>query len=655
MRKFYLLVLLVVTALIYLPGLEGELIFDDRANLAPLYRWFTGTIGWQQLIFGNESGPLGRPLAMASFAANTFLSGDSVWGLKLGNLVLHLATGILLFLLLTKLSIRDRLLSRTGAWGALVVTAVWLLHPLLVSTVLYTVQRMAILSTLFVVAALLSYMKGRTDIEEGKSAAGSIWLFAAVPAFTVLAALSKENGLLAPLLCGVLEWVYFAPRSGNRRPWQARVFLLVGVGLPLAAGAIVLVLAPDIFLAGYANRPFGPVERLLTQGRVLFDYVGSILLPAGPKFSLLRDDYIISTGLLTPITTLFSWIGWAVIALLAIAWRKRLPGFTAGIAIFLVGHAMESSIFPLLIYFEHRNYLPSIGILWAAASLLVIVSHWAAARIDNPKLILAFGLGALLIVLAAATHSRARIWQSEETLTRQSLEHYPDSRHLRLAMQRIEMQKFFPDVAAAKSHAEYLLTFKRSSSHLLGLVSLILIDCQTRAEVEEELIERAFRISPDTIEADLFMAINILANVVTRKSCQRLAPFDLAEGITRIVNSSELPESTTMAWRLRAVAARLYYKGGNLASAYREARKAWEASPRDFPTGMMLIGLSINLGLFDDAKSLLDDIEPDIPAHDRQGRALASSYRKAIDQKFATEILENQPRYQEIFSTTDEP
>lgn len=656
LKTFFLFATLAsATVLAYLPGLSGDLVFDDRANLEPVRLWTEGEIQWQQVIFDNQSGPLGRPVAMASFVINAAISGGSVWGLKAGNLILHLISATLLFFLLTRLSAKDKSLHPYRNWLPFAITAVWLIHPLLVSTVLYTVQRMAILSALFVVAALLSYMRGRTSIEDGRTTVGSLWLFLVVPAFTALAALSKENGLLAPLLCGVLEWVYFAPRTGSRRPWQARVFLLAGIALPVAAGIIVLALAPDIFfLSGYANRPFGPIERLLTQGRVLFDYVGSILLPAGPQFSLHRDDYAISTSLLSPITTLFSWLGWAAITALAISWREHIPGFTAGVGIFLVGHAMESSIFPLLIYFEHRNYLPSIGILWAAASLLTVAGQWAASRIDNPKLILGSSLGALLIVLAAATHSRARIWQSEEALIRQSLSNYPDSRHMRLAIQRIELQKLFPDVAAARAHAEYLLEVERSSTQLMGLVSLMLIDCQSKAEIDTDLAERAFGVSPDTIEADLFMAIDTLSRVTTRIDCENLTPYDLAAGIASILSKTELPESTTMVWRLRAVAARLYYEGGNLASAYQEARKAWEASPNDLPTGMLVVALSINRGLFDEAKSLLDDIEPHIESHDKEGQALASTYREAIAQEFAAEILRNQLRYREIFPTTDD-
>ena len=70
---------------------------------------------------------------------------------------------------------------------------------------------------------------------------------------------------------------------------------------------------------------------------------------------------------------------------------------------------------------------------------------------------------------------------------------------------------------------------------------------------------------------------------------------------------------------------------------------------------MMVVGLRINLRLLEEANSLLDKIEPEIPARDKQGQALASSYRKAIDEGFSAEIFKNQPRYPEIFPPTQEP
>src|SRR3546814_3789435 len=52
---------------------------------------------------------------------------------------------------------------------SLFVTAIWLLHPLHVSNVLYIVQRMNLLATLFTLAGLLCYAEGRISMMAGRA------------------------------------------------------------------------------------------------------------------------------------------------------------------------------------------------------------------------------------------------------------------------------------------------------------------------------------------------------------------------------------------------------------------------------------------------------------------------------------------------------
>src|SRR5690606_5451195 len=82
------------------------------------------------------------------------------------------------------------------------VAATWLLHPLLVSTVLYAVQRMAQLSTFFTLLALLAWLKARTA-DKPRSFYFFGWFV--MPAMSLLAMLSKENGALLPLYFLLLE------------------------------------------------------------------------------------------------------------------------------------------------------------------------------------------------------------------------------------------------------------------------------------------------------------------------------------------------------------------------------------------------------------------------------------------------------------------
>ena len=136
-----------LTAMLYWPALSGPLLLDDSIVITPLLSAAQLGHDWRSFLF-SDSGPLGRPLAMASFIANAQMSLDlRYW--KATNLAVHVLNGWLVFALFTQLA---RLAGRQFA-GVRVLAlggmALWLLHPLNVSTVLYSVQRMAQISTLF--------------------------------------------------------------------------------------------------------------------------------------------------------------------------------------------------------------------------------------------------------------------------------------------------------------------------------------------------------------------------------------------------------------------------------------------------------------------------------------------------------------------------
>ena len=86
----FLLLLLVVAAAAYWPGLAGPLVFDDHQNLAPLKEWLAGNSSAWRVVLDNTSGLLGRQVSMASLVLNVQLLGPEIWGLKLGNLFIHL-------------------------------------------------------------------------------------------------------------------------------------------------------------------------------------------------------------------------------------------------------------------------------------------------------------------------------------------------------------------------------------------------------------------------------------------------------------------------------------------------------------------------------------------------------------------------------------
>lgn len=626
------MVLLSFTCLVYWPGLSGDFIYDDTTNFETLTRWTEGLSSWQAVVLDHNAGPLGRPVAMATFLFNAATSGMDPFWFKLTNLLLHLLIGLIVYLVVVRLNHRDRQIIAHLEASALVITAVWLLHPMMVGTVLYAVQRMAILSALFMLLAMLAYLIGRTRIEAGRSRAGVFWIAIGVPVFTLLAAFSKENGVLAPLLCVVLEWVYFRPKDGARRPRAVRALLWIGVALPSLAALILLISRPELFLAGFENRPFTMYERLLTQGRVLFDYLGNLLLPMGPSMSLFRDEYPISTGLFSPWTTALAALGWGSIIVLAVRLRRSIPAFSAGAGIFLVGHAMESSILPLMMYFEHRNYLPALGVFLAMAGLVC----WGAEKIQhsltNPKLLYRTSIAALLIALSTATLGRAMLWSNNEAILEQSLTHFPDSPAARLELAQLDMNRFPPDLEAAQAHYRHLLSLKRSSVRIIGAAGLLASSCYSGNAPDRDALVVMRSDNPDTLETDLLGALKALADMIINTDCDSIHAEELAQRIDQFVDGSILDPSSPFIWQLRYQAAQLFKHAGDLENAIGQAQMAWRGNRDQLAAGFLLMEFTLIQGDLERTQWLLEEIADLVPKTDSQSNIALDQFRIRLTQ-----------------------
>lgn len=427
-----------LTALAYHQGLNGGFLFDDFANLpalgetGPVTHWDTF---WRYITSGTAD-PTGRPLALLSFLMDARNWPADPRAFKRTNLALHLANGLLLFFLLRRLggfldegSGRNR--QRTD-WAAALGAGIWMAHPLLVSTTLYIVQREAMLPATFTLLGLLAWLRGRQQMSEGKPWRGLAWVTAGLGACTTLAVLSKANGILLPVLALTLELALVRPceRAARRNPpprAYARAMAVFG-WLPAAIVAAYLVFAGYKGLTNGISdaRPWTLGQRLLTEPRVLLTYLHMLWLPTPFTAGLFNDQVKASTSLLHPWTTLPSIA--LVLGLIAGAWRgrRRWPTFAAAVLFYFVGQSMESSTIALELFFEHRNYLPSLLMFWplalwlcdaplAFASAQAGKTGLASAAPGKPgrtswRLLKHVLAGGILAGLLAMTWSRANLW-----------------------------------------------------------------------------------------------------------------------------------------------------------------------------------------------------------------------------------------------------
>lgn len=404
-----LLSIFLITALLYIPGLSGGFLFDDYPNVVEnkgIQITSSTTTAWMQAMWASPASDLQRPLASLSFALNHLFTGLDPWSMKLTNLCIHLLNGWLLFLVLRRIlsgmspnhpSTKDE----SQSWIPVLVTAAWLLHPINLGAVLFVVQRMESLAQVFVLLGLWLYLDARRRQSEERAGAGwRLWI--GVPLCTILGVSAKESAALLPLYALILEWTVLrsAPRQRNGLIAFFCIFLFIPGLLGLAW------LLPGVLGDGaYAIRPFTLVQRLLTEPRILLDYAAWTLLPLPGFFSFYRDDYPISTGLLSPPATLFAIAALLALVVAMVFLRKRHPLAALGIGWFLAGHALTGNILPLELVFEHRNYFASAGLLLAAISFV-----WPADERTSLHMVRTVSVVALLLLCIGSLGLRARVW-----------------------------------------------------------------------------------------------------------------------------------------------------------------------------------------------------------------------------------------------------
>ena len=488
--------ILAITVACYLPGLTGHFIFDDGVNIRinPFLKITNLDFStlWQAA-FSGGAGLLKRPLSMASFAVNYYVAGMDAYYFKLVNLGIHLLNGVLVFalarlLLGLHLRIRGAADDNAASWVAIAVAALWLLHPFNLTGVLYVVQRMTSLSALFTLAGLILYLHGRKSLLDGKRS-GLAAIIAAIFIFTPLAALCKENGVLLPLLILVTEATllrWSAPDHESRRILAAIVGLSVAV--PLLFGLFYVLKNPDLILGGYAWRDFSLTERLMTEARVLWFYLNMIVLPGMGEMGLHHDDILISRSLFSPWTTLPAIAGLLLLAAGAFALRNRQPLLAFGIAFFFVGHAMESTIIPLELAFEHRNYLPMFGILLPLAYYALDSRlHVSSVRVRRIAFLL------LVILFAGLTASRAHQWG--DTLQMRTLEVERHPRSVRAHTDLAALYNHLPPTSnedAIDLYNKALFHYRQAADNaptsISGLLGMLAVNAQRRLPLDEALL-----------------------------------------------------------------------------------------------------------------------------------------------------------------------
>lgn len=410
-HRFLLFSLLaaLLAAAIYLPGLPGDFVLDDFHNIVnndtiQLKQLTPSALG--QLLATPQISGLTRTLPNLTFALDWWRgNGADAATFKTTNILIHALTALALAWVFRSLLLANGLQERRAHGYALALTLAWATHPLLVSSVLYTVQRLQTMGTLFLVLALTAYLHARRAQIAGRSGRSSLL---ATLLLWALALSCKEDSALLPAytLCLELTVLRFsAADAALARRWRRGYLAATLLGTAL----YLFVIVPrhwswDVSL----GRDFSTPDRLLTQARVLCLYLWQVVLPLPSHMPFYYDWLAPSRGLLQPWTTLASLL--LIAALLVLAWRQRgkRPLLALGILLFFGAHFITSNVIKLELAFEHRNHFALIGAVLAIGSLLAE----AAQRLQLRPAVQTATCVLLLLTLGGMTILRAHSWSN---------------------------------------------------------------------------------------------------------------------------------------------------------------------------------------------------------------------------------------------------
>jgi hypothetical protein len=186
-------------------------------------------------------------------------------------------------------------------------------------------------------------------------------------------------------------------------------------------------------LLDYSNREFTLSERLITQPPVVMDYIRQTLLPSHANTGLYNDDYVVKETFWNT-ESLVSTCILALASIFSLAailkGKLQIPAF--GLLFFITGHSLESTIFPLEIYFSHRNYLPSVGLCIATT-----VGVWLLAKSR-----VSFRVGIILVAsyfsfVTFQSRQTAQAWASRTSMTVNGFLQHPYSVRANLEMTQL--------------------------------------------------------------------------------------------------------------------------------------------------------------------------------------------------------------------------
>lgn len=585
---FAVLMLCLVTIFFaYQPGFSGGLYYDDIGPLSRLAR-VEDLSSALYFVFSDISGPLGRPIAMASFLLNVHDWPDNIAAIFRFNTLIHLTNSILvagIALFLFRL-MRGRV--SDNAWLAVGVAVLWLVLPLQVSTSLIAIQRMAGLSAFFVFSGLLVYLKG-LSLQVVRPRFGLLLQGVGLGFFTLLAMFTKENGALLPIFAWVIEFTLLAQCEATTQ-WRKARLVLLGAGLLVIIGYLAhTTLSAE---TSYLKREFTLAERLMTEPQILMEYLRLAFLPRTFAFSPFHDDYLPITSLATSPVALGSLVVWSLLLISALVFRRRFPVPAFAVLWFLAAHLLESTVIGLELYYEHRNYVALFG------PCLALV--WLTGRLSSryPR-IAPTAFVTYLVVQALVLVQVTSLWGNRSLAAEMWLMHEPNSTRATVNLASIYNNERKDPGTALRILDQRLKT----CPHCVAVaIQALMLSCvlepqervQSRLASIQAVVRGGFVFSVGAVEY-----LQDLHELVKRGQCSTISWHTL-ESLNRVLLENRFVQASRQSEGLFVNLHNIFREQGEYSWAMDELQAAWEIN-RNHGIAYLMVDLWLSQKQFQEA------------------------------------------------------
>lgn len=472
-RALFFALIGVLVLLCYSNSLNGVFLFDDFGNIVGnKYIAITSLAAPEiQKVFSPNQNCNNRKIANLTFALNYYFGRLNPVGFHFINILIHMINAWLVFCLFQWYLKRSPLPER---WNPVLISGFaalwWATNPIQTNAVTYIVQRMTSLSVMFCLISLLLYLQARslkTVLPTAGLRPKRTVLFVVSLGFWGCAMLTKEIAAIFPLLILAHECYFFQLLSKLKENWKKYGIFVLIIGA-VFIGQALYFMGPDFIsniLKSYDTRSFTLLERLMTEPRVVFHYMGLFLFPLPTRLRLYYDTFPVSHGLLSPVSTFFALAGTVLWLLAVIFFFKKNRLLSFGMLWAFLTLLIEATVISLELVFDHRFYFPSIGFVLASTISIV----WLLKKFSSPPLLFYVFISVLIGSQILGTITRNRVWADPILFSLDEVQKNPASARAYSSLGYFLIEQHNP--VQAEKYLQQALLFNKN--HIVTLVDLV--------------------------------------------------------------------------------------------------------------------------------------------------------------------------------------